>query len=115
MLGFLFGTGTLRSYEGTKSYALADIESVTVYAHLAQVRVVPSQTDYRAEVYAKAWLAGPIDFDKIFAVHADSGAFNVTETPFPAEFLGVFPQPYEMRITLYLPADASASMKEVRQ
>lgn len=113
--GFLVGTGALRSYEGTATYPLADVRSAAVYSHLAQVQAVPAQTNFHAEVYAKAWLPGPVDFDRIFSARIDGGALTVTETPFPAEFLGMFPQPYEMRITLYLPSGVCDTLEEVRR
>ncbi|MEL7610705.1 MAG: hypothetical protein AAGU74_14525 [Bacillota bacterium] len=113
--GILIGTGTLYSREASKTYPITNVMSAKAYTHLAVLELVPAQGDYRAEVYAKAWLEGPVDPDKIFSADVEGGALTVTETPFPSTFLGLFPQPYEMKITLYLPESVLASLEEVRR
>lgn len=105
-LGVIVGTGMLRSYEGSKTYPIAaPVTSAKIEASHAQVLVVPTEGDYRVEAYAKAWLERPIDMDTVLSVSSENGVLTVTETPFPAEFLGLFPQPYELLVTLYLPRE----------
>ena len=114
-VGLLLGTGTLYSREAAKTYPIGEVKSATAYTHFAALEVVPVQGDYRAEVTAKAWLEEPIDLNGIFSASVEDEVLTVTETPFPSKFFGLFPQPYEMKITLYLPENVCASLEEVQK
>ena len=50
-------------------------------------------------------LPGSVNMDDVVDVRVQDGVLVVTETPFTAEFIGVFPQPYEMKITVYMPQE----------
>lgn len=105
-LGVIVGTGVIRSYEASKTYSIPEpFTSAQMKSYHAQVLVIPTEGDYRVEGYAKAWLDRPIDMDTVLSVSTEHGVLTVTETPFPAEFLGLFPQPYELLVTLYLPQE----------
>lgn len=114
-IGAVLGTGHIRPYAETKSYPVENVQRTELNLHSAQVTAVPVTENYRAEVYVHAWLEHPIDFDEILSVEVQDGTLAVTETPFPAEFMGLFPQPYEMKMTLYLPAEACRQIEEVRK
>ncbi len=105
-LGVIVGTGVIRSYEARKTYSIPEpLTSAQMKPYQAQVLVVPTEEDYRVEAYAKAWQEQPIDLDTVLSVSTENGVLTVTETPCPAEFLGLFPQPYELLVTLYLPQE----------
>ncbi len=114
VLGVILGTGHIRPYAQTQRYSVENVQRAQLNLHSAQVTAVPAAADYRVEIYVNAWLPNPIDFDQIAAIEVADGTLTVTETPFPAEFLGVFPQPYEMNITLYLSAAACEQIEEAR-
>lgn len=114
IVGIAVGTGHIRPYAQTQRYSVENVQRAQLNLHHAQVTAVPATADYRVEVYVNAWLPNPIDFDKIAAIDVADGTLTVTETPFSAEFLGLFPQPYEMNITLYLPAAACERIEEAR-
>ena len=114
-VGAALGTGHVRPYAETRRYSVENVERAEINLHSAQVTAVPTTEDYRVEVYVHAWLPRPLDFDQIISVEMTDGVLNITETPFPAELLGMFPQPYQMQITLYLPAAACAQIEEVRK
>ncbi|HWR23975.1 MAG TPA: hypothetical protein VN366_10935 [Feifaniaceae bacterium] len=113
--GIALGTGHIRPYAETKSYPIEHMERVELSLHCAEVTAVPVTEDYRAEVYVNAWLPRPPEFDRVVSVNVADGTLTITETPFPNEFLGMFPQPYEMKLTLYLPAAACERIEEVRK
>lgn len=104
-LGYIMGSGQLMSREAAKDYAVDEpFHELKLDTVAAQVLMVPSE-DVHVEAYAKAWLPGPVDMDDVVDVDVRGGVLTVTETPFPAEFFGIFPQPYEMRLTIYMPQE----------
>ncbi len=104
-MGYIMGSGELMSHEATKDYAVDEpFGKLQLETVAAQVTVVPSETAH-VEAYAKAWLPGPVNMDDVVDVRVRDGVLTVTETPFPAEFFGMFPQPYEMRLTIYMPQE----------
>ncbi len=115
VIGVVLSTGHIRPYAETKSYSIETVQRAQISLHAAQVTAVPVTENSRVEVYVHAWLPNAIDFDQIVSVEVADGALIVTETPFSNEFLGMFPQPYEMKITLYLPAAACDQIEEVRK
>lgn len=115
MTGYIMGSGQLMSREDTKDYtvnqAFSGLQLDTV---AAQVTVVPSEKAH-VQAYAKAWLPGPVIMDDVVDVRVTDGMLTVTETPFPAEFFGVFPQPYELKLTVYMPEDMCKAYMEERK
>jgi hypothetical protein len=69
----------------------------------ASVELIPSQSDFRVEAHASAWLEQSFAMGQILSVTQTDGVLTVTQTPFPQRFLGMFPQPYALDIKLYLP------------
>ncbi len=114
ILGIILGIGQIRPYAQTQSYPVENVEHIALTLHAAKVTAVPATEQYRAEVYVNAWLPRPPAFDRVVSVTMTDGTLNITETPFPDEFFGIFPQPYEINITLYLPEAACEQLKEVQ-
>ena len=106
-MGYIMGSSTLISREAEKTYAVSEpFDTVKFHTVLGQVTVLPAEDgETRVEAYAKAWLPEEIDMDEHISVAVEDGVLVVTETPFPDEFLGVFPQPYEMILRVYVPQD----------
>ena len=104
-MGIIIGSGQLMSHEARKDYAVEEpFGTLRLDTTAAQVTVIPSEKAH-VQAYAKAWLPGPVDMDAVVDVRVRDGELTVTETPFPAEFLGMFPQPYEMQLTIYMPQE----------
>lgn len=98
------GTGSFTSYEAAKTfYPEGSFQTLQIDASQAQVLVLPSNEAPKIEVYAKAWLPGPIDLTKRFVWTVENQRLVLTEIPFEPTFLGFFPQPYEMTIKAYVP------------
>ena len=105
--GYMYGTDALMSREAAGTYAAdAPFDTVQLDTSLAQTSILPLESgEARVEAYAKAWLPGAIDMDEVVNVIVRDGVLIVTETPFPTEFLGLFPQPYELTLRVYVPQD----------
>lgn len=103
MLGAIVGTGALYSRETARTYEF-DNSPAAVMMDLvqAQVDLIPSD-EIRVEAYVKAWRPGEIDMDDVLAVQMEGGVLEIEEKGFPSDFLGFFPQPYEMKLTIYAP------------
>lgn len=101
---YLIGTGKLMSYEAREDFTLqGDFQRLEVDVSRAQVIAYPSEEAPAVEVFAKAWVPGPIDLDQRFSMSVEDGVLTVKEIPFESTFLGLFPQPYEMTMTFYVP------------
>ncbi len=116
IVAYSVGTGSFTSYEAAKTfYPEGSFQTIQVDASRAEVHVVPSQEAPKIEVYAKAWLPGPIDLTKRFVWTVENQRLTLTEIPFEPAFLGFFPQPYEMTITAYVPQAVYESFMGGRQ
>lgn len=113
-MGVILGSDTLMSREAEKTVAVTEpFDSVRLDTVLAQAEVLPSDADgVRVEAYAKAWLSHEIDMDGLVSVAVEDGVLVVTETPFPAEFMGMFPQPYELKLRVYVPQNVYEAWAE---
>ena len=110
MLGTIVGTGVLYSRETVHTYEFDEIPlALTVDTKQAQVDLVPSN-ECRVEAYVKAWRTGEIDMGDVLAVGISDGTLQIKELGFPTDFLGIFPQPYEMKVTVYAPQDVLDAM-----
>ena len=110
MLGTIVGTGVLYSRETVHTYEFDEIPlALTVDTKQTQVDLVPSN-ECRVEAYVKAWRTGEIDMDDVLTVNITGGILQIEELGFPADFLGIFPQPYEMKVTVYAPQDVLEEM-----
>lgn len=104
IVAYSVGSGGFTSYEAAKTfYPEGSFQTMQADVTHAQVKVVPSGEAPKIEVYAKAWLPGPIDLTKRFVWSVEGQKLKLTEIPFEPVFLGFFPQPYEMTITAYVP------------
>lgn len=101
---YAVGTGRFASYEAAKTFfPEGSFETIQIDVVRAQVTVKPSEEAPKVEVYAKAWLPGPIDLTKRFVWSVAEQRLVLTEILFEPAFFGFFPQPYEMTITAYVP------------
>lgn len=108
----IIGSGQLASREESRSYAVSEsFDDVRIQKSAATVTFAAAD-DVRIDVYAKAWLDKPIDLDQLVAIQVLNGVLQITETPFPDVFLGIFPQPYELSITIYVPQTVYDEMEE---
>ena len=103
LMGVIVGAGVLYSRETARSYEF-DQTPTAIFMDIkqAQVELVPSDR-CRVEAYVKAWRTGEIVMDDVLTVSMSGGALKVVETGFPSDFFGYFPQPYEMKVTVYAP------------
>jgi len=101
---YLLATDRLMSREATEVFALeGTFDTLEVRTVRAGVEVVPTSDAPKVEVYAKAWLPESIKLKEHVEWSVQQGKLAITEIPFPDTFLGLFPQPYEMYMTVYVP------------
>ena len=110
MLGAIVGTGVLYSRETARTYEFDEAPTAIVMEmKQAQIDLVPSD-EFRVEAYVKAWRLDEIDMNDVLTVGMADGALQIEEKGFPSDFLGYFPQPYEMKVTVYAPQAALDAM-----
>ena len=110
---YLMSTGKLMSYEAAADYSLqGDFQSLEVDVSRAKVIAYPTEKEPAVHVFVKAWVSGPIDLAQRFTMSMDNGVLTVKEIPFESTFLGLFPQPYEMTLTFYVPQTAYDALME---
>jgi hypothetical protein len=108
--GAAVGTRMIYSREAAESYTFDEAPaSVTLDMRQAQVETIPSD-ECRVEAYVKAWRTDEIEMDTVLEVRMDGDALVIVEKAFPSDFLGCFPQPYEMKVTVYAPQAALDAM-----
>lgn len=101
-------TGTVCHRESHESVALADAEytDIVLGTSLATVELVPNDGGItEAAVNLYAWRGADFHAAAHIALKVENGALVLTELPFPMDFLGFFPQPYAMDITLSVPQE----------
>ncbi len=110
MLGVIVGSGVLYSRETAKDYEFGEIPNAIVMdIQQSQIELMPSD-ECHVEAYVKAWRTGEINMDDVLTVSMADGTLQIEEKGFPVDFLGLFPQPYEMKVTVYAPQAALDAM-----
>ena len=110
--GVIVGDHMLWQYDQSTVYPLQEpITAAGFDMRGASVELIPSQSDFRVEAHASAWLEQNFAMEQILSVTQKDGVLTVTQTPFPQRFLGMFPQPYALDIKLYLPQQVCDAIK----
>lgn len=115
MFGYIMGSGQLMSHEASKDFEVNEpFDELKLDTVAAQVNIVPSE-DTRVTAYAKAWLPEPVRIDDVVDVRVEDSVLTIVETPYPSKFFGVFPQPYELILTVYMPVDMVDTFQEAME
>ncbi len=107
-MGYITGSGTLISREAEKSYAITalfDSVQFDTAQGIGRIQASDDEDSAYLDAYAKAWLPKEINMDDIIEINVKNGVLVITQKPFPDEFFGLFPQPYELSLNLYVPRD----------
>ncbi|MEN6471542.1 MAG: hypothetical protein ABFC62_08760 [Clostridiaceae bacterium] len=101
-------TGTVYHHESHESVTLvgAEYTDIVLETSLASVEIVPKDggaTEAAVSLYA--WRGADFHAAEHVTLTVKNGALVLTELPFPMDFLGFFPQPYAMDITLSVPRE----------
>lgn len=105
-IGIAISTDAIMSREDEKTFPISEPFSSIATKDIEQtsVQVVPAgQEGIKISAYIKAWRPEHIDISKLISADVKNGVLTITRTPFPDDFLGLFPQPYELKITVYAP------------
>lgn len=110
MLAAIVGTGLMYSRETASTYEYEEIpKAIVMDMKQAQISLMSSD-ECRVEAYVKAWRTGEIEMNDVLTVNMADGTLQIEELGFPSDFLGIFPQPYEMKVTVYAPQDVLDTM-----
>lgn len=110
-IGIAIGTDALMSREDFKVYRFDEPFNTVVFPEESErcpvgfggVEGDSRDDEYKVEAYIKAWRPEHIDIDDILTVEVSNGELFISKRPFPDDFLGLFPQPYELSIDIYTP------------
>ncbi len=105
-IGIAISTDAIMSREDEKTFPIDKQFSSIAAPDIEQdsIRVVPAeQNGPKISAYIKAWRPEHIDVSRMISAEVNDGVLTITKTPFPDDFLGLFSQPYELKITVYAP------------
>jgi len=112
-IGIGLWAGMIGSKDDTKVYGIDQpFEAVQLDTHKAQVSYEAAEGQSSLEASVNVWLSGEMQMDELVEIEVQNGVLIVTETPFAPEFFGVFPQPYELNLTLRAPQSVIDEMEE---
>lgn len=107
-IGIAIGTDAIMSREDEEIFSIGEPFSSIAAPDIEQryIHVVPAgQEGVKVSAYIKAWRSEHIDVSEIISARVNNGVLTITMAAFPDDFLGLFPQPYELKITVYAPED----------
>lgn len=106
MFGIIYASGILISRDNTAVKNIDEqVELIDINVEKADVVFVPTENERRIEAYTKYWTGKEIDVWDIAIVETQDNVLMISEKQPEATFLGIFPQPYELKITIYAPQD----------
>ena len=105
-IGYLMASNQLMSREAQKVIQVKEsFHAIELGLVHGEATVLADNQNQGVEVFVKAWLPDEINVDEVLKCTVENDTLTIKETPFPSNFLGYFPQPYEMRLTVYVPDD----------
>ena len=100
---FLLVSGRLASRDNSKAFEIpCDAHTIIINTDKAHVNLVKSD-DMRIELYLNLWADIDIDARDVAVIEYDEGTVIINETAPDNKFFGIFPQPYEIIITVRTP------------
>ena len=105
LIALILGTGMLASRDNADTIVLSEqIESIVLNTDEHLVTLVASN-ERKIVTSVNLWADEEIDVAGIAVVSTQGGTLTITQTPPTGKFLGLFAQPYELKITIYVPRD----------
>lgn len=105
MMGIILGSGILGSkYKEDVIVVSNDIQDIELELDKASVEVEESD-EIKIESYLNLWTDEDIEVGDVAVITTQQDVLTITETAPTNKFLGMFPQPYELKITIHAPAD----------
>lgn len=105
-IGIAISTDAIMSREDEEFYPIDKPFSSITAPEIDQtsIQVLPAgEEGSGVRAYIKAWRPEHIDINNMISAGVSGGVLTITKEPFPDDFLGLFPQPYELKITIYAP------------
>ena len=113
--GVMLGTGYLASRDKEETIALgSDVGEIVLNVDKAHVNIVESD-ESEIDIRLNLWSDVEIEAGEVAQAKTDGGVLTITETAPQNTFFGVFEQPYELIITLKVPAGLAGNIEEIRK
>ena len=113
--GVMLSSGYLASRDRQATVSVGGgVESIVLNINKAHVEIVESD-EKQIDLKLNLWADTDIDPLSVAQVKEDGGVLTITETAPQNTFFGVFEQPYELIITIKVPADMTESIEETRE
>lgn len=103
-ISIVIGTGTLSHRDAAKVYEIDEpFSMVQLNTINAQVMFSETEDQSRLDTNVIAWMDKELNMDELIQINVENDVLTISEHPFESNFLGMFPQPYELKITLSAP------------
>jgi hypothetical protein len=113
--GVMIGTGYLVSRDKQETIALgSEVDEIVLNVDKAHVNIVESD-ESKIDVRLNLWSDVEIEAGEVAQSKTAGGVLTITETAPQNTFFGVFEQPYELIITIKVPADMADNIEEIRK
>lgn len=104
MMGIMLGSGTFGPKVTEDVMVIReDINHIELRLDKASVELEESD-EIKIELYLNLWTDEDIEAGDAAVMTTEEGVLTITEQPPTNKFLGMFPQPYELKITIHAPA-----------
>ncbi len=113
--GVMIGTGYLVSRNKQETVAIGSgVDEIVLNVDKAHVNIVESD-EREIELSLNLWADVEIEASEVAQAKTAGGVLTITETAPQNTFFGVFEQPYELIITIKIPADMADNIEEIRK
>lgn len=104
-IGIILGSGILGSKDKEDVIVVSnDIKDIELELDRASVEFEESD-EIKIESYLNLWTDKEIEVGDVAIITTHQDVLTITETAPTNKFFGMFPQPYELKITIHAPAD----------
>lgn len=105
MIGIILGSGILSSKDKEDVIVVSnDVRDIDLELDKAIIEFEESD-EIKIESYLNLWTDEDIEVGDVAVITTQQGVLKITETAPTNKFFGMFPQPYELKITIHAPAD----------
>ncbi len=102
-IAVILGAGILKSADNDEVVMISEqVERISLDVDKASVTLIESE-ELKIESQLNLWADEQILASDVAIITSSGGVLTITETPPGGKFLGIFPQPYELKITIHAP------------
>ncbi|MBT3320085.1 MAG: hypothetical protein HN948_07225 [Clostridia bacterium] len=103
-IAVILGAGILKSADNSEVTTIGtSVEHISLNTDNANVTLIESD-ELKIKTSLNLWADEQILASDVAVITSSGGVLTITETPPGGKFLGLFAQPYELKITIHAPA-----------